>query len=837
MPTNTGKIFKFKLMSELSVGDSPKLHDMHVEVINVGGNKKGLRYAVRDKNGVYRGILREDELPRGINLPANTDLAELEKIKNHILEHKNIKGYVIPVNLPAPSVAAIRRPIEYAQQHVLGKVSMWDLFKPTGDLNQVVKQEEQKKIYIEFSRLFQPEFMSDSIRGILNGSGNLEPITLANSGDTAEQIMRLASKANLELGDIIVPSYEAALMVHIAAELCVKYQIGADDIQEHASEIFQILNSEHQVDIKRAIAEAHAAITHDQILTIAKELYLKEPELSADDIAERTMKVQSMGMADFITDAHRNDYFKLATLKLQTEATHKVMHQRVPTLMNEQVPGLYQTYIQDKSIDVKPRGVGRHVSILGAAGSGKSTITASILRDERTKKEQYVVIATDDYRGVYIPGTEKHEKVKTPQVFVRTQDSASLIKNVVLERLKEMQKANKAPDILIDGIKINSSMKKLIGNAHVISVNVCLSDATQVAPRAYNRAENSTGVADKGRHVETPSLIRGHARASSELLDSLPTAVETRLYDSAVKPGEVPKHCGSVDTTDPIHPSVTILDLAGFSKFLAKKYLQEDARSVADLYSDRNKDSRAYMLDTQYKADAVLGLMGSTGDNSKPYALNFMDDKGNVAVILSKQENGDYELRTENKEALHNILNDKSHEPIMKALIIRVHAMNQLNAGMRAITSFASDEASSQGSVSPISDKASSQGSVSLTRDGASLQGSVSPTKDGVSSQESVSPSSDGARLQRAAFLAASQKSGSKVTHSSDPSALTEFILGKRTAFKEAYRELIEKPKSSITVYKKQLVDLKSPGKIAEAEVTADESKDTNRAGPKNESP
>ena len=767
--------FNLKLMSSLPPDREPKQYDMHVEIIDVGTTypRPALRYIVHDAKGIHTGILREDHMPDGINFPKTTDLEVLEEIKKDILTHREMRGNLLTKMDPSPSVATIRKPAEYAQRHVVGKVSMASLFK--GYPQESAEQKNIKSVFLKHSRLLQPEFLSDSIREVLFDDPNA--VIPENRNETALEIMRLASMADLELGDIVVPSYDAVMMIHIAAELVVKYQVAADDLQQHADAIFELINGDGRLSdtIKDDVEDAKAAITDKQVLKRAKILYLKEylkkPGLSEDDKTWRSREVNTMELEDFREAPKCNDYLKIARLQLQKEATNKVTNETVPFLMDKK-PSLIQRYLDKKGIDPKPTrntADGRHVSILGAAGSGKSTITAGILDDEGKNKEEYAVIATDDYRGVYIPGTNDHEGIKTSQVFTRTQDSAGLVKDVVLERLKQMQTMGRAPDILVDGIKVNSPIRNLLKTGkNIASANVCLPDATKIAERAYLRAETATGVADRGRHVNTSDLIKGHAIASSVMLDSLPVGVETKLYNSAVKFGEPPKHCGTVDTTDADDYFITILDVANLSKFLAKKHLQESSQSTAELYQARSKSSRQFMLDTQYKAEAILGLIDPTNPNDPSYELKFEDSHGALAISICRGRLGDYMVCVTNKEALDNILRNTTQAPVMKALITRVHAANLYNAGRRK--------------------------------------------------EDREENYLDSSAAARAEFLYSHRRN----SRFSDPGSFTEFILGRNTSFREAYRDLVGQDfyqglenKSQEQLYKDRIFEMKKAAKAA----------------------
>lgn len=147
-----------------------------------------------------------------------------------------------------------------------------------------------------------------------------------------------------------------------------------------------------------------------------------------------------------------------------------------------------------------------------------------------------------------MPFTEEFEKRETEQAFIRTQDSAYLISELVEERI--LAQKDKRPNIIVDGVTYKSSQKALVEkNNNSIVVCACLDDMSQVVKRCYDRAkQEESGSADKGRYVNTTSLLHMHKTASLNLLTCCAPNTTIAFYNTNVPRGMTPPLIATVDT-------------------------------------------------------------------------------------------------------------------------------------------------------------------------------------------------------------------------------------------------------------------------------------------------
>ncbi|HEV2523915.1 MAG TPA: hypothetical protein VGU44_02130, partial [Gammaproteobacteria bacterium] len=310
----------------------------------------------------------------------------------------------------------------------------------------------------------------------------------------------------------------------------------------------------------------------------------------------------------------------------------------------------------------KEKGQNTDNVYLGAAGSGKSTIMRQQMSDKNAK-EHMVILATDSYRGVTVPGFEQRENAtETDQIFIRTQDTAYMIKELVRGKLKTLEKR---PDILVDGVTLEGWHRDLlVGNKKTISNIAALDDATLVASRAYNRAlDPNAGPADKGRQVHTTALFKGHGDASKFWLSGVPKGVDTEIYDTNVPRGEKPKVIGRIHAPKEGEgeKSIDVLDLSKIAKFLGKANLNPEAADKAYLYSDPNKTYKQFTATDAHKAEEILKAVSSSGSPTdkffKPsFTVRLLKPDGKPFATIREKAQGELELSVQDKDAYNDAL-------------------------------------------------------------------------------------------------------------------------------------------------------------------------------------
>lgn len=520
-------------------------------------------------------------------------------------------------NPQADSKKEVKEYPEFEQKHIvtLKEISKWSA--------------TDTETHLEHNRILQP------------GYGALRP----------QEYISLALTTKEEwLTDIICPQVSHACKMNIAADLVTQFKVSAEDLNETTNKILGWINKNQPYFIETA-----EGMINDRLSDSQTQIY-------QNAIANMKKKYPNL-------DPNNNNNHNIleAFILVETEKAKKQITHEILTKELQQIYPLVTEKLQLESKSIPSKGANRDYSFLGAAGSGKSTITRQFLTDN--EKLDYVVLATDDYRGVSLD--ETHDTIKTDQVFIRTQDTAYSIKELVQKRLEASEKRS---NIILDCVSLENWHKNLLAkNAKTISSVACLDDIGLVPERAYRRAlDEKSGPADKGRQVHTPSLLSGHASASARLLMSIPASVRTTLYNTNVGKGSDPNIMGYIDTTGGKH-RVEITQLSLLSKFLAKANVNTQASFKGELYQDKTKRMHQFTYDAPYQAAEILKL-AKAAPPYKPndYDLSLTAENG-VTYAKIKVENHELKLEVTDTNTFLSVLNkDDDDAKILKNIAMQI---------------------------------------------------------------------------------------------------------------------------------------------------------------------
>jgi ABC-type dipeptide/oligopeptide/nickel transport system ATPase subunit len=382
------------------------------------------------------------------------------------------------------------------------------------------------------------------------------------------------------LTDIACPSVATALRLHTAAQLVCNYLIEPEKLDKITDNIFQSLKSQIQVwdnKIQYKASKKAGGDTQKALLAM-KAIY---PNLTEQD----PTYLETL-----------NAFIRLETMLRIKAATDKVVEAQLQELM----PAI----AQQLNIKLKPVwniGKNEDLVLLGAMGSGKSTIARQQLAqmDER----DFVMFSTDNFRGISFGALDDHST--NEQVFIKTQDSAFMVKELVQKYLLKTLAQSCRPNIIIDSIRYESWLDALFEKNKKTTVSIaCLDDASQVPQRVYNRAESSTsGPADRGRHVNTEALITDHKQASERLLSALPLDMDKVELFNTNAPNRIPIKMAEVNTK---RHTLNILKLDDFAKFMCKINLNPKANSKSELYYQTDKKVDRFTFTAKHQAGAIL---------------------------------------------------------------------------------------------------------------------------------------------------------------------------------------------------------------------------------------
>ncbi|MGE3320415.1 MAG: AAA family ATPase [Candidatus Berkiella sp.] len=472
------------------------------------------------------------------------------------------------------------------------------------------------------------------------------------------------------LTDWVCPNIDPALKLNIAADLVVGYQIPADDLNTVTQNIYRVIkekmNSELQVlqsKINDVVSRSGDEIKAKAIINMKK----KYPEVNVDNI----------NLAD-----ENNPNAKILSAFIQVETQRKrkeVQHEYLRAFLQP----MYADLAKQLNLVKKPTyatGQNNDFSFLGAAGSGKSTVASQILPEN--VKLECVVLATDDYRGVVMQ--DNPETVDTDQVFIKTQDTAYCIKELVQQRLES--NPQQRPNIVLDCVTLEGWHRTMLANnASTISVVACLDDISLVPSRAYLRAvDDKSGPADKGRQVNTTSLLSGHRDASDRILASIPKGVKTSLFDTNVPRGAEPKVFAQVDLTGD-KKEIEVFNLTKLSNFVCKAKVNVNASFPDELYRDFTKGEYSFTFDKHHQAEQVLMMVRSKPNPNNPawgkpaYDMKLTQDGETYAKIVERD--GVLALEILNPLLFRRKwLENSTDTGVLKSLVIQIHAGSLANA-------------------------------------------------------------------------------------------------------------------------------------------------------------
>lgn len=469
---------------------------------------------------------------------------------------------------------------------------------------------------------------------------------------SADKIIHLTQiTAQDWITDFLCPNPDVALRQNIAADIITQYQVPPEKLNQVVQQVAQKILYLYPDYVREMLSTIEHSLNElsDTIQRNAHyDMKIQYPNLSLDDPSYQNIL---------------NQFILLNTQRERKKITHEYIGKSLETLL----PHL-MSHLNIHKKTTYPHGDNDDYCILGAAGSGKSTITKDLIQDPL----QYVKLSTDDYRGVVL--TNEPESHDTDQIFIRTQDSAYCIKDLVRNKLQSQMPSR--PNLIVDSVSLESWQKILLEDNHSThSAVACLDDVSIVPSRAYLRALNPTsGPADKGRQVNTTTLLEGHAIASAFLLTSIPYGVKTNLYHTNVERTQAPPIMAAINTTENKH-DIEIHDLRSFSKFLGKANVNTEAMRKMDLYYQPEENEYAYKMDSQYRAEQILKLMSATtGPDDLNYDLILMNNNKPYCKITN--QNDEIKLDVVDADMLLDVLNSKhpsSEGWMLQSMLIQLH--------------------------------------------------------------------------------------------------------------------------------------------------------------------
>ena len=462
------------------------------------------------------------------------------------------------------------------------------------------------------------------------------------------------------LTDFACPSVEVALTLNIARKIIMEYTVGEDDYNSKTHEIYKNLLADIP-DIKDQLKkEIENAI---QLLKIPKD-----PAALSEIQQQARLKFKEK-YPNKELDAENQPLLEAFERIEEDRAKRKLTHSIVAGVIDFYI----ERNVEKFGLEEKPfffSGENRDRVYIGPAGSGKSSLIHAEM-DER-EKENLIILSTDAYRGISIPDEKiaENEGEKTDQIFVKTQDSSYLLKDLIKESLSA---AKARPDTMIDCVSLETWQKKmLLENQETLCSVVALDDISLAASRAYRRAVESSEGKDAGRQIETTSLLAGHARGSKTLFTNLPNGIVTNIYDSNVKKGEKPKLIAKVDNREkPI--SVEIYNLERMVNILGKSNINPAAIQKGELYFDKTKKRGQFIYSTAYKVEAILQAVKAEvpslkNRNPKPNVDMHLKSKSGVTFAILKEEKGSVVMYVKEPDILQAELLGKNRKLLEEML-------------------------------------------------------------------------------------------------------------------------------------------------------------------------
>ncbi|VEB38829.1 zeta toxin family protein [Legionella cherrii] len=495
---------------------------------------------------------------------------------------------------------------------------------------------QERKLQETYNRILQPNFME---------------------GDIQEQLTHANIAHEEWLTDVLVPKLQTALMLHIAARLITDYRVDTEEVNELAQKLFHdILGLQEsgliQITFWSKIQESlnKEDVHHFCMQRAHERMEQLYPSLSKDS-SEYAFKFNSCWVME------KN--------KIHRQLVNKTMSE----FLDKNLDAFTQKYKLEKKT-VYPFADNHDFVFLGPAASGKSTISSQYIKKE--DKKDYVSLATDDYRGIYMPFTEEFEKQETDQAFIRTQDSAYLISELVEERMNAQK--DKRPNVIVDGVTYKPSQKALVEkNNNSIVVCACLDDMSQVVKRCYDRArQEESGSADKGRYVNTTSLLHMHKTASLSLLVHCAPNTKIDFYNTNVPRGVTPPLIATVDTHG--EKTLTINHNKGSLMYLAsffnKARVNVGAKSDQHLFLEKLKHP-------EFQIDSLFSVM------EYGFKIVLLGEKNSTCLTIKKKGDGIIMEIHDPEQVKNKIQENQAEKPLLQMLFLYGH-LGSLKAVQKA---------------------------------------------------------------------------------------------------------------------------------------------------------
>ncbi|WED43553.1 zeta toxin family protein [Legionella cardiaca] len=457
--------------------------------------------------------------------------------------------------------------------------------------------EQERKLQEAHNRILQPGFMW---------------------GNISEQLMHAKIAKAEWLTDVLAPKPETALFLNIAACLITEYRVDIEDVNELAKSLHDSIYEKHVLEL----------ITIEQKILQAFDILEKQGSY------QQCLHKAKLKMTELYPALEENSqtylHYLASCLEIEKNIIRKQMTNQLMSEFLDKYLDEHAQLFKIKKKTVHPLADNRDFVFLGPAASGKSTISSQYISHEDRK--DYVSLATDDYRGIHLPFTERFEKQEIEQVFIRTQDSAFLISELVEMRMaaKKSERAN----VIVDAVTYKPSQRALVEkNKNSIIVCACLDDMAKVVRRSYERAlSEDAGSADKGRYVNTNSLLEMHKTASLNLIKYCAPDTRIAFYDTNIPRGAIPPLIATVDTHGT--KSITICNdngaLLRLASFFNKSRVNIGAKSDDSLFFKKLKNAE-FQIDSLFTVMDFGYKVILNGQNNVPYLTV---EKGTNGTII-----------------------------------------------------------------------------------------------------------------------------------------------------------------------------------------------------------
>lgn len=537
------------------------------------------------------------------------------------------------------------------------KMSLQQYNEPTSDIlflvnKQLEQYEELKKIKLDpkAKKNKKPEAYNQrdvvSLKPVSKWTQEDEKVLLEHNrifqtGVLGRPAIDLISDAKLAgedwITDFCCPTAEAALIMHLAKEMVITYKVGESDLDNKTQEAYQWL-LENNTNI---INELNDAI-EEKFLANAPQAETLE-NLAKHRLVNTNNNRKKNNLPELpINDDSINAAKRIELDIVRKKITHEVANQYIQKQKQQ---------MQESSLSLELKSLvdtNKDFCFLGAAGSGKSSVTGQFLQDDA--KKDYIILATDNYRAFTMPWFKGNKKDAGKNAFAETQDFAYMIKELVIEALQSKQKSeSQRPNIIFDGITLGDSEKRLLQTENITSIVAAYAPAGYqgIAERADQRAKDANAApADKGRFVNTTALFEGHASASARLLTSVPAS--TIIYDTNVERGAKAIEIGKID---PKTNTIEIRNLKAMSEFFNKVNLNTEAINEVDLVFNSKDSLNLLSTHPENKAKAILELVPAT--KYKPaFTIKMLDEDGKEYAELTSV-NGAVKLNVSNEDVFN----------------------------------------------------------------------------------------------------------------------------------------------------------------------------------------